>query len=280
MALPPPVLILKDTVYPAIRDTYATTKDVLQDIEDEVIDPAVSAIIGLPETVASSIGDFEIDIGVDSYNVYDIMTGDNFGTESRTRDTLKRWMGIDRREREVSIVEGNNISNQVTLIPGSGDPAFGRRTMFDMLATDGDLTSGYTELQGEETTIFAPFSIYFPSSMWPYASEDGSRYTVHDLGNEEIESDFLGTKPLIEIAMGRKLDKVGALPAFGYWGDIALGATPTVLYGGLGIGAILTAEFWGPPLVQGVTGLVGATLSGTAEIGYAFAKGLRNLVRI
>jgi hypothetical protein len=185
---------------------------------------------------------------------------------------LKHAMGLDRREREVTITRGTGVPNQVTFLTKS-DPVMGKRNMFDMLATDdGALYSGTTELQGDETSIFAPFSIYFPTAMWPYSSETGNRYTVHDLAEESIESDWLGTKPLVEIAMGRKLDKIGALPAYAYWGDIALGTPPTILWGGIAVIATLTSGLWAPPLGLRIGALSTAITTGFAGFGAAITR--------
>ena len=123
--------------------------------------------------------------------------------------------------------------------------------------------------------IFAPFSLYYPSSMWPYTARDGSRYTVHDFGREPIDSNWLGTKPLAEIAVGRRLDKIGALPGFAYWGDIALGTPPSLVWLGAGILATISAPFWGPPTVAAISHLGVTTLTAFADLGYSTAASLK-----
>lgn len=111
------------------------------------------------------------------------------------------------------------------------------------------------EKAGTEVQVAVPgrFSMYYPSVAWPFVREDGRRYTVLDLAEEPIESNWLGTKPWIEYLTDTKLDRMGALPGFRTWGDVSLGGlamAPVVIVGGV---AILLA---GPALKQaGVTTL-------------------------
>jgi hypothetical protein len=263
LALPPSMIfaragtsVLTQNIIPSVQTGIKSTQTVLQRIEDYGIDPAVNAILSAPEVV---------DDWLPHGYIPDLAPGELEGY-------LEHAMGLDRREREVTINRGAGIANQVTIFT-EGDPVMGKRNMFDMLATDDGLThSGTTELQGDETRIFAPFSIYFPTAMWPYSSETGNRYTVHDLAEESIESDWLGTKPLIEVAMGRKLNKVGALPAYAYWGDIALGTPPTILWGGLAVITALTSGVWAPPLGMRIGALGTAIATGFAGFGEAFTR--------
>ncbi len=278
--LPPPLNVvqtgyelIRDDLYPAVESGYDTAKDAVQSVEDYVIEPAVNAILDTPSEIAAAIGD----ISVGGKNIYDIIPNTTgLGSEGQIRRAIESALQFDRRENEVDIVEGGNIPEQVTLNPYANDPAFKQRSLWNMLGEDGvQLTSGYTELNGNETAIFAPFSTYFPTSMWPYSAPDGGRYTVHNLANEPIESDFLGTKPIVEILMGRKLDKVGALPAFSAWGDIALGAPPVAAWLGLGLLGLFTAEFWLPPILNATGQTVAYAGIGTGEIFFEVAKSLK-----
>ena len=280
--LPPPFNVvqtgyelIRDDLYPALETGVDTARDALQTVEDTAIEPTVDMILGVPSKIASLIGDFGIDIAGVEYNAYDVLSGD-FDDEETTTETIEGFLGFDRRHNEVDIVEGGNIPEQVTLNPFANDPAFKQRSLWNMLGEDGvQLTSGYTELNGNESAIFAPFSTYFPTSMWPYTAPDGGRYTVHNLANEPIESDFLGTKPIVEILMGRKLDKVGALPAFSVWGDIALGAPPVAGWLALGVLGFFTAEFWLPPILNAAGQTVAYAGVGTGEIFFEAAKSLK-----
>lgn len=213
---------------PAIRTNIASAAETLQRLEDNVIDPAVGSLFGAPEMVADKLGEYGV------YAALPNWTG--IGTEEDMQDWLSGVMQLSRGETETTIKGSEVIPNQVALLPvDENDRFLGRRNMFDMLADPGTgLYAGTIERNGDSRPIFAPASTYFPTSMWPYSSPDGSRYTVHDFGEEPIESDFLGTKPLLEFAMGRKLDKIGAVPGFQYWGDIALGAPVALLVLGAG----------------------------------------------
>ena len=278
--LPPPFNVvqtgyelIRDDLYPAVETGVDAARDALVYVEEEVIEKAVNKILNTPSEIASAIGDIEI---YDT-NIYDIIPNTTgLGSETQVRRAIESALGFDRRENEVDIVEGDNIPEQVTLNPFANDPAFKQRTLWNMLGEDGvQLTSGYTELNGNESPIFAPFSTYFPTSMWPYTAPDGGRYTVHNLANEPIESDFLGTKPIVEILMGRKLDKVGALPAFSVWGDIALGAPPVAGWLALGVLGFFTAEFWLPPILRATGQTVAYAGIGTGEIFLEVAKSLK-----
>lgn len=255
------VSLIRDDLYPAVETAYDTTLTALDAVESGV-DVVVNGILSVPQKA-------------DALLPHSIIPNDYLAPgdlQAELEDTL----GFDRREREVSIVESGGIPNTVTLIPGANDPAFGKRSMWNMFAEDGlRLNNGYTELEGDRSTIFAPFSTYYPTSMWPYSSRDGTRYTVHDLGNEPIDSDFLGTKPLVEIMMGRKLDKVGALPAFSKWGDIALGVPPTILYVGLGALGVITAPSWFPIITSSVGATVTRFTTGVAELTFSTIQALR-----
>ena len=282
LAVPPAFLAIQRgyqsliPVYEAVDTGIDVAQEALQAVEDNVIEPAVSTILGVPKSIAETIGDFEVSIGNYSVDAFDVIGG----SEESWTETFEGMLQFDRRENEVAIRQGNNISEQVTVF-GSSDPAMKKRTMWNMLWEDGDLFSGETQLEDDDPdSILAPFSLYFPTSMWPYSTNDGSRYTVHDLGNEPIESDFLGTKPLVEIAMGRKLDKVGALPAFSKWGDIALGTPPALVWTGILLLAGFTVQVWGPPIGNAIGGTASAFATGMAEIGYATAKGIRKAIPI
>lgn len=125
----------------------------------------------------------------------------------------------------------------------------------------------------EETTnkpILAPFSLYYPSVAWPFATEEGKRYTVLDLGNEEID-DFTG-KEWIEWMAGRKYDKYAALPGYRFWGDpvLGMGATaPVIVVGGL---AVITFPFWGPSLGVTATKLVATMVAKSTQLVSAVVK--------
>ena len=128
-------------------------------------------------------------------------------------------------------------------------------------------------------TMFAPFSIYTPTVLWPYTSNDGSRYTVHDFANTPLESDFLGAKPIVEVLAGRKLDRYGALPGFAKWGDPLLGTGP-VLIGGTAVALLgLTAFLWGPAIGQSLASTAQSAVFGTLELGRAVASKAKDVAK-
>lgn len=153
------------------------------------------------------------------------------------------------------------------------------------LAQGEDIPGPEREESITQKPILSPFSLYYPSVAWPYMTDEGKRYTVVDLGNEPIDlpaGDWIGW------LMGRKLDRVGAIPGFRFWGDPLLGvsaATPTIL---VSIPILLTAPYWGPPLLQslGISGkrafegsmeILGAVGRGVAATGKALVKPIRGL---
>lgn len=114
-------------------------------------------------------------------------------------------------------------------------------------------------------SVPGPFSLYYPSALWPYQTEEGARYTVMDLAEEPIESDWLGLKPWAEWATDTTYDKVGALPGFRLWGDAALGAGAVAPLAVVGLLLFVTAPAWGP-VIGGRTIATGrALLDGTKE---------------
>ena len=113
-----------------------------------------------------------------------------------------------------------------------------------------ELYDGGVSHDGVEKAIFAPFSTYMPSALWPYTDNTGGRYTVHDFGNEELTGDWIGVKPIIEQISGRKLNRVGALPAYRYWGDMALGALSVAFLLGVAFVAANVIPITTPPLVK------------------------------
>lgn len=263
---------------PAIKSGVNSAQDIIQSVEDKLIKPTVSGkygIMNVPANIAEAIGDFE----AFGYDVYDILTGDDWGTQSRTEKTIERMLGFDRAERGILVNNPNDIPNQVTLLPIDNDisRAIGRRSIWNIFEEEGlKMTSGtieeptfsFTDPYNETTTrtIFAPFSIYTPTVLWPYASNDGSRYTVHDFANTPLESDFLGAKPIVEVLAGRKLDRYGALPGFSKWGDPLLGTGP-VLIGGTAVALLgLTAFLWGPAIGRSLASTAQSAVFGTLEL--------------
>jgi hypothetical protein len=99
-------------------------------------------------------------------------------------------------------------------------------------------------------------------------TNEGKRYTVIDLGNEEISfpgQDFIGW------IMGRKLDRVAALPGFRGWGDPLLGVGAIAPVAIIGIPVFLLAPYWGPSLIR--TGVKLGTTIVTSGMEFVAAVG-------
>jgi hypothetical protein len=152
-------------------------------------------------------------------------------------------------------IEEGNLRTREEIRPGVAN-------IFTLLQDEGgDTVVGTLTVKDQngvktESSVYGPFSRYTPSAIWPYMREDGRRYTAMDLANEPIESDFIGTKPLVELALNRRLDRVGAIPGFRYWGDVALGLGPLTV---LTVGGI-AAYFLVPPAIALTTSVWSATI--------------------
>ena len=174
-----------------------------------------------------------------------------------------------RTQRPLRMVRPDNIADQVTILPTNYDGPE-KKSIFDLL--EEDAVSVLTEAKppfgerqirasiieqsrGEDPVIqsdpiFAPFSKYTPTVLWPYSSKRGRRYTVHDLGEEDM--DWLPGKSFVEFALGREMNQVGSLPAFNLWGDPLLGVGPVVIGGTAAAVLGFTAFFWGPAIARSV----------------------------
>jgi hypothetical protein len=209
------------------------------------------------------------------------------------KETMQEQLGLHRMERSTRMVRPGNIAQQVTILPtAEGVPE--KRNIFAMLEEDAfesianaepifgsrqTLTSPYEQSEGKgellnTTPILAPFSKYTPTILWPFTTEEGTRYTVHDLGEEEIS--FPG-KPFVEYALGKELDQVGALPGFPIWGDSLLGAGPILVGGSAAALLFFTSWAWGPAIVNTGRSLVTKTVFGVKEIAVATKDGLTNI---
>lgn len=93
--------------------------------------------------------------------------------------------------------------------------------------------------------IIGLFSQNTPTFLWPWTTEDGERYTAVDFAEMPFAEGKVGRtlKAPFEIVMRRQYNKVGDLPAYGAWGDIALGI-PTILLviGGVTFGGPVVAK--------------------------------------
>ena len=206
-------------------------------------------------------------------------------------DQMNTSLGLHRMERETRMIRPSGMPQQITILPTvSGDER--KRNIFDLLEEDAVdviteaepvfgrreiLRTPYdTEFNGQSDPIIAPFSRYTPTVLWPFSTDSGERYTVHDLGEEDL--DFPG-KPFAEYALGRELDQVGALPGFHLWGDPLLGVAPVAIGGGTALIVGATAWMWGPAIANRAATLAKATTYGLLELGSAVFGKVKDITK-
>ena len=188
-----------------------------------------------------------------------------------------------RTQRPLRMVRPDNIADQVTILP-TNYKGPEKKSIFDLLEEDAvglaDANPPFGERQilhspyeinmrdepvvRDRDLIFAPFSKYTPTVLWPYSSKNGRRYTVHDLGEERM--DWLPGKPFIEFALGREMRKVGSLPKFHIWGDPLLGVGPVVIGGTAAAVLGFTAFFWGPAIARSAVFTAKSAFFGAKDI--------------
>ena len=160
----------------------------------------------------------------------------------------------DRLQPENKVwMDDENIGAETVSMFGASDPALGVenfKTMFDRV--DGNMFDGIVQEGNKQKRIFAPFSTYMPSALWPWQRSDGGRYTVHDFAEKDLplSKDLSKTVAMI-VQEDLDIDEDGVadwggLPMFRFWGDPLLGLPPTALIAGLIFGAAVTFPSWGP----------------------------------
>jgi len=212
-------------------------------------------------------------------------------------DQMKDNLGLYRMERETRMIRPSGMPQQITILPTvNGDGR--KRNIFDLLEEDAvdviteaapvygrreilyspdEITdqTGQNEVRQTDAVI-APFSRYTPTVLWPFSTDNGERYTVHDLGEENL--DFPG-KTIAEYALGRELDRVGALPGFHMWGDPLLGVAPVAIGGGTALIVGATAWMWGPAIANRAATLAKATTYGLLELGSAVFGKVKDITK-
>ena len=145
--------------------------------------------------------------------------------KASVRDVVNK--GYNRiKPPDSTIVNNLDIGAETVSLVAASNPAYGQEnfiSMFDRL--DGKLFDGSINTGSKKRRIFAPFSTYTPTSIWPYQSEDGSRYTVHDLAQKDIGMPEWAVKP-VSLLLDRDLDidedgfpDYGGLPLFRWAAD-------------------------------------------------------------
>jgi len=213
----------------------------------------------------------------------DLLIPDALATPSEFSGKIKDLMDF-RELDEYKTVGSDNIKQTVTLFPTSNPnarqaPINPQAIGMNLATGDLPLTAGNIVInEDEEMPIPAPFSLYYPTVAWPFMTDEGKRYTVVDLGNEPISfpgQDFIGW------LMGRKLDRVAALPGFRGWGDPLLGVGAVAPVAIAAIPVFILAPYWGPSLIRtGVklgTTIMASSLEFVAAVGSA-AKDLTKTI--
>ena len=140
-----------------------------------------------------------------------------------------------------SILEDNeNIGAETVTVLGKSNPALDQENFVKMFQRqnksvyDGAIV---TPSKDKKRKIFAPFSTYTPTTVWPYQADDGSRYTVHNLARKDIGIPDWVNKP-VSVLLRRDLDidedgeaDIGGLPLFNLVGDPLMGIGPILLVG-------------------------------------------------
>jgi len=153
------------------------------------------------------------------------------------------------------IEDDENIGAQTVTMLASSNAAFDQENFIKMFERqnrspyDGAIVTGT-----KRRKIFAPFSTYTPTALWPYEADDGSRYTVHNLARKDIGIPDWVNKP-VSVLIQRDLDidqdgeaDYGGLPLFNIAADPLMGLGP------LALGAILV--FTASQIVPVVTPLL------------------------
>ena len=123
-----------------------------------------------------------------------------------------------------------------------------------------------SEMSHSDGPIYGPFSKFTPTALWPWQTKEGGRMTAAELAEVPLDGDWLGTKPIAEAVLGQKLDKVGGMPGYRFYGDAVLGAP---IIGG-GVLLVLAAPLWLPVVSAIGTSMLGSVVS----LGRGVAKAL------
>ena len=133
------------------------------------------------------------------------------------------------------IEDDEAIGTETVTMFASSNAAFDQENfvkMFQRLDSpyDGAIITGT-----KRKRVFAPFSTYTPTALWPYQADDGSRYTVHNLAKKDIGLPNWSVKPL-SVLLQQDLDidqdgepDYGGLPLFHLAADPLMGLGPLAL---------------------------------------------------
>ncbi len=129
----------------------------------------------------------------------------------------------------------NKGAETVTIFTKS-DVAFDKQNFIGMFDRQNmSVFDGFIEKGDKKSKIFAPFSMYTPTAIWPWQGDDGSRYTVHSLADKDLGIPDSLERPIEKLLrIDLDIDQDGAsdfggLPLFNWIGDLLLGLGPIAL---------------------------------------------------
>jgi len=248
---------------------YDVTVETPRDIKESVIDPIGD---GIDEVVSFSVDDIVpdgMDTAIDKVvtgswqDKWDKITGYSIETiiEDVLGDTADSVTVLHGRAMDAdSNYRAKYRVPQNVKIIGKSDPMFEKQNIFTMFGDNpynqesnifDKITVGYIDDAAfhSEGPIYGPFSKYAPTALWPWQTSNGRRMTAAELAEVPLEGNWFGTKPIAEALIGQKLDKVGGVPGYRFWGEGVL-LTPFILTGLVGF---FTAPIWLPPLTAATT---------------------------
>jgi len=260
----------KETTYDPVTDALESAVrtdigDVIEDIEFPVIgslDDKINAVLVFEAQDAYD--------AVKNYSLADMVeavfggASDSVGVQHGRMSRPDGYNPNYRYPQHISLVKGTNEmlerQNLFTFMEGTPSLDYRENLARAALGLEEEADPSSPFIQGQnpldwmkvgridsdashsDGPIYGPFSKFTPTFMWPWQTTDGARMTAAEFAEVPLESDWLGTKPIVEAAIGQKMDKVGGLPGYRFYGDAVL-ATPLI---GSVILAVVSAPLWTP----------------------------------
>ena len=261
-----------DTAFSTFKSAKDTIVDPISDALDDIIDYQVGDLVPdlMDDAIDSAVtGSWQKKWNkIYNYNIEDLIedavggAADPVGVRHGRRSRLSGYDPRYRYPQEIALTrkseEALDRQNLFTFMDpisiGTGtNPYIKGANPLDWMKV-GRIDSPMSHSDGP---IYGPFSKFTPTALWPWQTKEGARMTAAELAEVPLEGDWLGTKPIAEAVLGQRLDKVGGIPGFRFYGDAVLG-TPIILGGVL---VVLAAPLWIPVVSAIGTSMVNTTLS-------------------
>ena len=273
---------LVKTAGETIYDVGDSAVSMIRSAKDDVIDPIAD---GIDDAIGADIDDF-IPSGLDSA-IKTALTGDwdtayremtAYSVKDMIEDVMPSVDSVGVRHGRRSRLSGYDPRYrypQEIALTRKSEEALDRQNLFTFIEPVSIATGTNPYIKGanpldwmkvgridsdmshSDGPIYGPFSKFTPTALWPWQTQEGARMTAAELAEVPLEGDWLGTKPIAEAVLGQRLDKVGGIPGFRFYGDAVLG-TPIILGGVL---VVLAAPLWIPVVSAIGTSMVNTTLS-------------------